>query len=79
MIDLIDTNPMYGMITTNTQQNVSDKFGSKLLPNSPRRYCKNSKVAQEAHEAIRPTSIYRDPASLKSYLDNDQYNLYELI
>ena len=58
---------------------ISGKYGSKYLPASPRRYAKTVKGAQEAHEAIRPTSIYRDPASMKPYLDNNQFNLYELI
>ena len=74
-----DSTHLATIALSETAKYVSDKFGSKYLPNSPRRYGKNSKGAQEAHEAIRPTSIYRDPASLKSYLDNDQYNLYELI
>ena len=74
-----DSTHLATIALSETAKYVSDKFGSKYLPNSPRRYGKNSKGAQEAHEAIRPTSIYRDPASLKSYLDNDQYNLYGLI
>ena len=62
-----------------TAKYISGKYGSKYLPASPRRYAKTVKGAQEAHEAIRPTSIYRDPASMKPYLDNNQFNLYELI
>ena len=62
-----------------TVKYVLNKYGSKYLPNSPRRYAKKVKAAQEAHEAIRPTSVYRDPASVKSYLDSDQFKVYELI
>ncbi len=40
---------------------------------------KNSDNVQDAHEAIRPTSIYREPDSLKKYLTNDEYKLYSLI
>ncbi len=44
-----------------------------------RPYKSKSKNAQEAHEAIRPTEIYRTPDSLKPYLNKDEYNLYKLI
>ncbi len=40
---------------------------------------KNKKDAQDAHEAIRPTSVFKTPSSIKSSLSNDQYNLYRLI
>ena len=62
-----------------TAKYVLNKYGSKYLPNSPRRYAKKVKGAQEAHEAIRPTSIFRDPSSVKPYLDGDQFKVYELI
>ena len=58
---------------------ISEKFGAPYVPSSPRAYRARSKGAQEAHEAIRPTSCYRDPAAMKSYLSNDQSKLYELI
>ena len=58
---------------------ISEKFGAPYVPTSPRAYRARSKGAQEAHEAIRPTSCYRDPAAMKSYLSNDQSKLYELI
>ena len=58
---------------------ISEKFGAPYVPTSPRAYRARSKGAQEAHEAIRPTSSYRDPAAMKSYLSNDQSKLYELI
>ena len=58
---------------------ISEKFGAAYVPSSPRAYRARSKGAQEAHEAIRPTSCYRDPAAMKSYLSNDQSKLYELI
>ncbi len=53
-------------------------FGKKYLPPRPHRY-KSKRSAQEAHEAIRPTSVSRLPKDLKSYLGKDQYRLYELI
>jgi len=47
--------------------------------NKPRTYKTKSKSAQEAHEAIRPTSVTRTPNSLKSQLNRDQHRLYDLI
>jgi len=59
---------------------ISQKLGKNYLPDQPRNYSgKKAKNAQEAHEAIRPTDINRDPSSLKSILDRDQMRLYELI
>jgi len=58
---------------------VQEKYGKAFLPESPRIYKSKSKGAQEAHEAIRPTSITRTPESIKSYLSHEQARLYELI
>ena len=58
---------------------ISEKFGSEFIPSSPRAYKARSKGAQEAHEAIRPTSCFRDPTYLQAYLDKDQMKLYDLI
>ena len=58
---------------------IQKKFGNEYLPNQPRLFKKKVKGAQEAHEAIRPTSIFRDPKALKTYLAPDQYRLYDLI
>ena len=57
---------------------IQSRFGAHYLPGTPNVY-KTSKAAQEAHEAIRPTSASRDPESIRQYLDHDQYNLYKLI
>ena len=57
---------------------IHKKFGKKYLPSKPNFY-KSKKTAQEAHEAIRPTSSLREPATLKNYLNKDQYSLYEMI
>jgi DNA topoisomerase-1 len=54
------------------------KYGPEYLPASPPRYA-SQKKAQEAHEAIRPTSLTRDPESVKGFLDKDQLALYRLI
>ena len=58
---------------------ISKKYGKNYLPEKARIYKTRSKRAQEAHEAIRPTSIGRDPQSLKANLTRDQYNLYKLV
>jgi len=58
---------------------INEKYGSDFLPPSPRRFTKKVKGAQEAHEAIRPTSIYREPEQVKPYLTKEQLKLYTLI
>ena len=57
---------------------VRERFGEEYLPATPNVY-KTQKAAQEAHEAIRPTSVARDPESVRPYLEPDLYNLYKLI
>ncbi len=57
---------------------VKSEFGDDYLPEKPRLYQTKAKNAQEAHEAIRPTDMFRMPKSLK-HLDSDQLKLYELI
>ncbi len=54
-------------------------FGKDHLPDSPPVYKTKSKTAQEAHEAIRPTSVARTPAAMKKHLSRDQYRLYKLV
>ncbi|MCU7959778.1 MAG: type I DNA topoisomerase [gamma proteobacterium symbiont of Bathyaustriella thionipta] len=58
---------------------ISSKFGADNLPDKPRFFKTKAKNAQEAHEAIRPTSAMRQPDQIKSYLTKDQLRLYELI
>ena len=62
-----------------TRAFIGEKYGSSLVPAAPRVFRKKAKGAQEAHEAIRPTSVYREPASLKTALNRDQMRLYALI
>jgi DNA topoisomerase-1 len=57
---------------------IAENFGLEYVPQKPRFY-KNKKSAQDAHEAIRPTSLKRPPKALASYLSKDQLRLYELI
>lgn len=58
---------------------IKEKYGDNFVPDKPRLFTKKQKFAQEAHEAIRPTSINREPLGLKSHLSRDQFRLYELI
>ncbi len=58
---------------------IRDRYGRENVPESPREFKTKAKNAQEAHEAIRPTSVARTPESLKGKLDRDQLKLYTLI
>jgi len=58
---------------------IKDRFGPDNLPDEPIAYKNKSKNAQEAHEAIRPTSAARTPDAIKGHLKPDQLRLYELI
>jgi DNA topoisomerase-1 len=58
---------------------ISNRFGAENLPDEPQAYKSKSKNAQEAHEAIRPTSAARTPDSIKDRLKPEQCKLYELI
>jgi DNA topoisomerase-1 len=57
---------------------VREKFGGAYAPSSP-RFFKNRKKVQDAHEAIRPTSVFNTPEKIKPFLSQDQFSLYELI
>ncbi len=57
---------------------VRDRWGEAYVPAQPRRYV-SRRGAQDAHEAIRPTSVYRTPEKVKPYLRPDQYKLYRLV
>jgi DNA topoisomerase-1 len=58
---------------------ITSRYGSKNVPEAPREFKNKSKNAQEAHEAIRPTSVAYIPEEIKASLDEDQYKLYSLI
>ncbi|MCF6767900.1 type I DNA topoisomerase [Thiotrichales bacterium 19S11-10] len=64
---------------TEIRDYISSNFDFKLLPDSPRLFKTKSKSAQEAHEAIRPSSILRHPDQLKNILKPEQLKLYTLI
>ncbi|QFY44344.1 type I DNA topoisomerase [Candidatus Methylospira mobilis] len=58
---------------------IAQRFGKANVPGTPRTYKTKSKNAQEAHEAIRPTSAMRAPEQVKPHLSPDQFKLYQLI
>jgi DNA topoisomerase-1 len=64
---------------TELRELIARDFGTKALPEGPQVYRTKSKNAQEAHEAVRPTSALRTPREVASYLNEDQRKLYELI
>lgn len=59
-------------------QYVNETFGAEMLPKQKRVYASRGRV-QDAHEAIRPTSVLRTPSSVRRYLSDEQYKLYELV
>ncbi len=63
---------------SNARKYILNRFGPEYLPDQPKIYA-SKKTAQEAHEAIRPTSSSRDPEKIRQYLSIDQYKLYLLI
>ena len=58
---------------------ITDQYGTDYLPEKPRFYKSKAANSQEAHEAVRPTDFKRTPDKMRSYLDHDQFRLYELI
>ena len=58
---------------------IGKKYGARYVPASPRVYANNNTTAQEAHEAVRPTSFARTPEEVARHLDGDAAKLYELI
>ncbi len=62
-----------------TREFITDRYGSQFIPPHARSFIKSVKGAQEAHEAIRPTKVWREPSLIKPYLTATQFKLYELI
>lgn len=60
------------------RDHIAAQYGKEFVPDAPRQF-KTKKSAQDAHEAIRPTSMEFTPQRVRSYLSPEQYNLYELI
>lgn len=60
------------------REQIGEQFGASYLPEKP-NFFKSKKDAQEAHEAIRPTDVARTPESVRPYLDESMFKLYQLI
>ena len=73
-----DSTRMAGEAVGEARDHIVSAFGKEYRAEKPRHY-KTKKGAQDAHEAIRPTSVARTPESLKSHLSTDQFRLYQLI
>jgi DNA topoisomerase-1 len=58
---------------------IAERYGKQNVPDEPRQFKTKSKNAQEAHEAVRPTSVARHPDDLQGVLEDDQFRLYSLI
>ncbi len=61
------------------RETIESRFGKECVPGEPQVYKTKSKNAQEAHEAVRPTSAARHPSEIKSFLSPEQFKLYDLI
>jgi DNA topoisomerase-1 len=61
------------------RQFIQQRYGGKFVPEQPPKYKTKAVGAQEAHEAIRPTSVMRQPETLKEFLNRDQFRLYQLV
>ena len=64
---------------TEVRQYIAQRYGNDFLPEKPIEYTKKVAGAQEAHEAIRPTSALRDPEKVKPFLEPAMFKLYQLI
>lgn len=58
---------------------IAQRYGADFLPEKPVEYTKKVAGAQEAHEAIRPTSVFREPEKVRPYLEPAMFKLYQLI
>jgi DNA topoisomerase-1 len=61
------------------RQFIGERLGQEFMPDAAPIYKSRAKNAQEAHEAVRPTSVFRTPEQMRAFLDADQFRLYDLI
>jgi len=73
-----DSTRLSGEAVSHVREYIYENYGKEYLPKEPRLF-KKGKASQDAHEAIRPTSIKNSPKAIKQYLDKDLFLLYELI
>ena len=70
---------MVGEAINECRDVIASRYGQKYVPGSARAYTNNAANAQEAHEAVRPTSFARSPEQMAKFLDADAARLYELV
>src|SRR5471032_1831097 len=70
---------MVGEAINEAREMIAGKYGARYVPGTARTYTNNNANAQEAHEAVRPTSFSRAPEEVARYLDADAARLYELV
>jgi DNA topoisomerase-1 len=73
-----DSVKVSGDALAQVREHIGASYGEKYLPEKP-NFFKSKKDAQEAHEAIRPTDVARTPESVRRYLDDDMFKLYQMI
>jgi DNA topoisomerase I len=74
-----DSTNVAEMAQVEARQFIGERYGDRFLPPEPPKYQTKAKGAQEAHEAIRPTSVMRHPDAVKEFLNRDQLRLYQLV
>lgn len=74
-----DSTSISALAQEEARQFIIKRYGDSFLPSDPPQYRTKSRGAQEAHEAIRPTSVMRHPESIRQFLSRDQFRLYQLI
>ena len=74
-----DSVTLADVAVTEIRELIAERYGAENVPDEPRTFKTKAKNAQEAHEAIRPTSVALAPELLKDALDEDQFKLYSLI
>lgn len=74
-----DSVTLAAIAVTEIREVIAERYGAENVPETPPEFKTKAKNAQEAHEAVRPTSVARSPDSLRAALDEDQFKLYSLI
>ncbi len=74
-----DSVSLAGEAITEIRELIHERYGADNVPSSPRQYKTKAKNAQEAHEAVRPTSVHRLPEEVRNRMTSDQARLYDLI
>ncbi|MGQ9675794.1 MAG: type I DNA topoisomerase [Chloroflexota bacterium] len=74
-----DSTNLAAVAIAQAREFIAQRYGQDYVPAKPRVFKTKAKGAQEAHEAIRPTHMGREPESIRQYLSSDQYKLYRLI